>query len=176
MGPIQGCCPDGALSGWFHCWSPVISRTAGIQGTGAVPHHLDLDQACHFPGSVAVSMLTVIRLVLLWFAADIVDVPQEHGRADAWFLSGVPSRSCWLLRRHLSGRQGVSWSWIRGRTPDEIDLPRRFAGVCVDGRAPDFQGRRCGAPQRRGSPNTCRKPTGAPSSASLKSLTGEQPR
>ena len=26
----------------------------------------------------------------------------------------------------LSGRQGLSWSWIRGRTPDEIDLPRKF--------------------------------------------------
>jgi len=27
------------------------------------------------------------------------------------------------------GRRGYSWSWIRGRSPDEIDLPRRFHSV-----------------------------------------------
>ena len=27
------------------------------------------------------------------------------------------------------GQQGYSWSWIKGRTPDEIDLPRRFYAV-----------------------------------------------
>jgi len=32
----------------------------GDQVTGAVPHHFDLDQACYFPGSVAVVMM--IRL------------------------------------------------------------------------------------------------------------------
>ena len=32
-------------------------------------------------------------------------------------------------RIHLTffgGRQGYSWSWIKGRTSDEIDQPRRF--------------------------------------------------
>jgi hypothetical protein len=27
------------------------------------------------------------------------------------------------------GRQGFSWSWIKGRTRDETDLPRRFRSV-----------------------------------------------
>jgi hypothetical protein len=29
----------------------------------------------------------------------------------------------------FGGRQGYSWSWIKGRTSDEIDLPRRFHSV-----------------------------------------------
>ena len=35
-------------------------------------------------------------------------------------------------RIHLAfsgGRQGYSWSWIKGRTPNEADLPRRFHSV-----------------------------------------------
>jgi hypothetical protein len=27
------------------------------------------------------------------------------------------------------GRQGLSWSWVKGRTPDETDLPRKFRSV-----------------------------------------------
>jgi hypothetical protein len=84
MGPIQGCCPDGVLSGRFHCWSPVISRTAGIQGTGAVPHHLDLDQACHFPGSIAVVMM--IRLSPPAGLRPIAGMAQKHGRLNASIL------------------------------------------------------------------------------------------
>jgi hypothetical protein len=29
------------------------------------------------------------------------------------------------------GRQGYSWSWIKGGTSDEIDLPRRFHSVAL---------------------------------------------
>ena len=80
---------------------------------------------------------------------------QERGRTDACILSGGPDRATYrrpfrwcccprrLVRPRLSGkdeagrihlafsggRQGYSWSWIKGRTPDEIDLPRRFYAV-----------------------------------------------
>jgi hypothetical protein len=34
-----------------------------------------------------------------------------------------------LLLLEPDGRQGFSWSWIKGRTRDETDLPRRFSSV-----------------------------------------------
>lgn len=50
---------------------------------------------------------------------------------DGWFVRVCPAKTE-ASRIHLSfsdGRQGYSWSWVRGRTPDEIDLPHRFRSV-----------------------------------------------
>jgi hypothetical protein len=55
------------LPGSFRCCSSLISRTAIGQGTGAVPPYLDLNQACPFPGGVAVLIPRMIRRGLLIF-------------------------------------------------------------------------------------------------------------
>jgi hypothetical protein len=50
---------------------------------------------------------------------------------EGWFVR-VCSAKTEANRVHLAfsgSRQGFSWSWIRGRTPDETDLPRRFRSV-----------------------------------------------
>jgi hypothetical protein len=80
---------------------------------------------------------------------------QERGSADASILSGSPhgvaywrplvgaaAHDGWFVRvcpakteanrMHLAfsgGRQGFSWCWTKGRSPNEIDLPRRFHSV-----------------------------------------------
>jgi hypothetical protein len=60
---------------------------------------------------------------------------------EGWFVRVCPAKTE-AKRIHLtfsSGRQGFSWSWIKGRTPDEADLPRRFrslARVYMRGSAP----------------------------------------
>jgi hypothetical protein len=50
----------------------------------------------------------------------------ERGRArnDAPGLG--TDRQCLAFS---GGRQGFNWSWIKGRTPDETDLPRLFRSV-----------------------------------------------
>src|SRR5205823_2866520 len=59
----------------------------------------------------------------------LVGVPVTGATAhDGWFVRVCPSKTE-AGRIHLAfsgGRQGFGWSWIKGRTPDEIDLPRRF--------------------------------------------------
>jgi hypothetical protein len=50
---------------------------------------------------------------------------------DGWFVRVCPAKTE-ANRIHLTffgGRQGYSWSWIKGRTSDQIDLPRRFHSV-----------------------------------------------
>jgi len=50
---------------------------------------------------------------------------------DGWFVRVCPAKTE-ANRIHLTfsgGRQGYSWSWIKGRALDEIDLPRRFDSV-----------------------------------------------
>ena len=50
---------------------------------------------------------------------------------EGWFVRVCPAKTE-ANRIHLTfsgGRQGFSWSWIKGRTPDETDLPRRFRSV-----------------------------------------------
>jgi hypothetical protein len=50
---------------------------------------------------------------------------------DGWFVR-VCSTKTEANRVHLAfsgGGQGFSWSWIKGRTRDETDLPRRFRAV-----------------------------------------------
>jgi hypothetical protein len=52
----------------------------------------------------------------------------EH---PGWFVRVCPVKTE-ADRIHLTfsgSRQGFTWSWIRGRTPDEMDLPRRFQSV-----------------------------------------------
>ena len=50
---------------------------------------------------------------------------------EGWFVRVCPTKTE-ANRVYLAfsgGRQGFSWSWIKGRTRDEIDLPRRFRSV-----------------------------------------------
>jgi hypothetical protein len=50
---------------------------------------------------------------------------------EGWFVRVCPTKTE-ASRVHLAfsgGRQGFSWSWIKGRTRDEIDLPNRFHSV-----------------------------------------------
>jgi len=50
---------------------------------------------------------------------------------EGWFVRVCPYKTE-ANRIHLTfsgGRQGFNWSWIRGRTPDETDLPRKFRSV-----------------------------------------------
>jgi hypothetical protein len=61
-----------------------------------------------------------------------IGVPVAGAAAhDGWFVRVCPAKTE-AGRIHLAfsgGRQGFSWSWIKGRTPDEIELPRRFHAV-----------------------------------------------
>jgi hypothetical protein len=50
---------------------------------------------------------------------------------EGWFARICPAKTE-ANRIHLTfsgGRQGFNWSWTRSRTPDEIDLPRKFRSV-----------------------------------------------
>ena len=50
---------------------------------------------------------------------------------EGWFVRVCPTKTE-ANRVHLAfsgGGQGFSWSWIKGRTRDEADLPRRFRAV-----------------------------------------------
>src|SRR5215470_8988433 len=50
---------------------------------------------------------------------------------DGWFVRVCPAKTE-AHRIHLTfsgGRQGYSWSWIKGRTPDELELSSRFHSV-----------------------------------------------
>jgi hypothetical protein len=64
--------------------------------------------------------------------AMLIGIPVAGAAAhDGWFVRVCPAKTE-AGRIHLTffgGRQGYSWSWIKGRTPDEIDLPRRFHSV-----------------------------------------------
>jgi len=62
----------------------------------------------------------------------LIGVPVAGAAAhDGWFVRVCPAKTE-TNRIHLAfsgGRQGFGWSWINSRTPDEIDLPRRFHSV-----------------------------------------------
>jgi hypothetical protein len=65
--------------------------------------------------------------------AAIIGVPVATAATahEGWFVRVCPAKTE-ANRIHLTfsgGRQGFSWSWIKGRTPDETDLPRRFRSV-----------------------------------------------
>jgi hypothetical protein len=62
----------------------------------------------------------------------LVDIPVAYAAAhEGWFARFCPAKTD-ANRVHLAfsgGRQGFGWSWIKGRAPDEIDLPRRLHTV-----------------------------------------------
>ena len=70
--------------------------------------------------------------LLASFIALVVGVPASPAAShDGWFVRVCPARTE-ANRIHLTfsgGRQGFGWSWIKNRSPDEIDLPRRFHSV-----------------------------------------------
>ena len=62
----------------------------------------------------------------------LIGVPVAGAAAhDGWFVRVCPAKTeAGRIHLAFSGdRQGYSWSWIKGRTPDEINLPRRFHAV-----------------------------------------------
>ena len=64
----------------------------------------------------------------------IVGVPATDAAAhDGWFVRVCPAKTE-ADRINLvfsGGRQGFNWSWTKGRSPDEIDLPLRFHSVAT---------------------------------------------
>src|SRR5882724_11430623 len=65
--------------------------------------------------------------------AAIIGVPVATAATahEGWFVRVCPAKTE-ANRIHLTfsgARQGFSWSWIKGRTLDETDLPRRFRSV-----------------------------------------------
>jgi hypothetical protein len=69
----------------------------------------------------------LVALMALLIGLPIADAAAH----DGWFVRVCPAKTE-AGRIHLifsGGRQGYSLSWIKGRTPDEIDLPRRFHAV-----------------------------------------------
>jgi len=59
----------------------------------------------------------------------LVGFPIGAAAHDGWFVRVCPAKTE-ANRIHFSGgRQRFSWSRIKGRTPDEIDLPRWFRSV-----------------------------------------------
>jgi hypothetical protein len=70
----------------------------------------------------------VASLIAAIIGAPICTAASAH---DGWFVRVCPGKTE-ANRIHMSfsgDRQGFSWSWIKGRTPDETDLPRRFRSV-----------------------------------------------
>jgi hypothetical protein len=62
----------------------------------------------------------------------LVGVPAAGAAAhDGWFVRVCQAKTeaGRIYLAFSGGRQGYSWSWIKGRTPDETDLPRRFDSV-----------------------------------------------
>ena len=50
---------------------------------------------------------------------------------EGWFVRICPTKTeaNLVYLAFSGGRQGFSWSWIKSRTPGEIDLPLRFRSV-----------------------------------------------
>src|SRR3974377_979315 len=74
-------------------------------------------------------MRAFFMMARMALSALLIGVPVASAAAhDGWFVRVCPAKTE-AGRIHLAfsgGRQGYTWSWIKGRTPDEIDLPRRF--------------------------------------------------
>src|SRR5690349_18075703 len=73
------------------------------------------------------------RFLVASFTASIIGIQICTGAAahDGWFVRVCPAKTE-ANRINLTfsgGRQGFGWSWMRSRTPDEIDLPRKFRSV-----------------------------------------------
>ena len=73
------------------------------------------------------------RMLAFLLASLIALVVGTPGAAahDGWFVRVCPAKTE-TNRIYLAfsgNRLGFSWSWIKGRTADEIDLPGRFRSV-----------------------------------------------
>ena len=177
-GPIPGCLPVGSLPGSFRCCSSLISRTAIDQGTGVVPPYLDLNQACCFPGGVAVLIQRMIRPGLLTYSislkrvggqmrafflvavmALLIDVPVTGAAAhDGWFVRVCRAKTE-ADRIHLAfsgGRQGYSWSWIKAGPRTRSTSPAGFT---------PWSGSPCAAARPRRPPISNRTPMSVSGSA-----------
>src|SRR5215468_2621224 len=69
----------------------------------------------------------LVALMALLIGLSVADAAAH----DGWFVRVCPAKTE-AGRIHLifsGGRRGYSWSWIKGRTPDEIDLPAAFDTV-----------------------------------------------
>jgi hypothetical protein len=68
---------------------------------------------------------------LVSFIALLAGIPVGAAAHEGWFMRVCPTKTE-ANRIYLTfsgGRQGYGWSRIWDRTPDEIDLPRRFHAV-----------------------------------------------
>ena len=71
------------------------------------------------------------KFFLASLIALLVGIPFGAAAHEGWFVRICPAKTD-ANRVHLAfsgARQGFGWSWIKGWTPDEIDLPRRFRSV-----------------------------------------------
>lgn len=67
-------------------------------------------------------------LMAVLIGAPICTAATAH---EGWFVRVCQAKTE-VNRIHLTfsgGRQGFIWTWIKGRTADETDLPRRFHSV-----------------------------------------------
>jgi hypothetical protein len=115
--------------------SPRLSRTPSPTGAN---HLISLQQVAGALTSAAgvarATHLAWLSVALRTFllapvTALVVGVSATSAAAhDGWFVRVCPAKTeTNRIYLAFSGdRQGFSWSWIKGRTPDEIELPRRF--------------------------------------------------
>ena len=71
---------------------------------------------------------SVAFLIAPVFCMQICTAAVAH---DGWFVRVCPAKTeaNRVNMAFSGGRQGFSWSWVKGRTPDETDLPRKFRSV-----------------------------------------------
>lgn len=73
------------------------------------------------------------RLLGILFIAGTIAASSANGATEhpGWFVRVCPAKTeATRIHLTLSGeRQGFSWSWLRGQTPNETDLPHRFHSV-----------------------------------------------
>ena len=72
----------------------------------------------------------ILAFLLTSVIALVVSAPGAAAH-DGWFVRVCPAKTE-TNRIYLAfsgNRQGFSWSWIKGRTADEIDLPGRFRSM-----------------------------------------------
>jgi hypothetical protein len=70
----------------------------------------------------------VISLIASIIGAHTFTAAEAH---EGWFVRVCTAKTeaDRINLTFFGGRQGFNWSWIRGRTPDETDLPRKFRSV-----------------------------------------------
>ena len=115
----------GSLTGSTSATTPRLSPA---------PHNLYHCQRLACPSSTqgasegSMRRYLVASLMAVIVGSTICTAATAH---EGWFVCVCPAKTE-ANRIHLAfsgGRQGFNWSWIKGRTPDETDLPRRFRSV-----------------------------------------------